>query len=285
MNEELPLSMAVAGTLAELRASLAPWKARGERVGLVPTMGNLHAGHLALIDRLRASCDRIVASIFVNPTQFGPREDFAAYPRTLDEDLSALAARGVDLAWTPSVEVMYPLTDAFMVKVPAALADTLCGHYRPGHFDGVASVVLRLFLQVQPDAAIFGEKDFQQLLVLRQLVLDYALGIEVQALETVREDDGLAMSSRNQYLAPSERQLAGKLHAVMQDVAGCLRSGEPWTDLQSSALETLQLAGFRPQYFEWRSAQTLGEPIEGQPQRLFAAAHLGKARLIDNVLV
>ncbi|MEN1727337.1 MAG: pantoate--beta-alanine ligase [Pseudomonadota bacterium] len=274
-----------ASTLADLRLAVDGWKQQGLRVGLVPTMGNLHAGHLQLVDALRKSCDRLVTSIFVNPTQFGPGEDFATYPQTLPNDLRALDERGIDLAWTPSVDVMYPLEDSFMVKVPSALADTLCGEYRPGHFDGVASVVLRLFLQVAPDAAIFGEKDFQQLLVIRRLATDYTLDIDIQALPTVREHDGLAMSSRNQYLNEKERARAGELHAALQATADGLRKGQGWACLQAYALERLEGAGFRPQYLEWRSAEHLGNPEEGRAQRLLAAAHLGSARLIDNIAV
>ncbi|MBB6086951.1 pantoate--beta-alanine ligase [Wenzhouxiangella marina] len=271
--------------LAELRRTIRSWQADGQRVGFVPTMGNLHAGHLALVDRLRKSCDRVVTSIFVNPTQFGPNEDFAAYPRTLEADLAALTELGADLAWVPSVETMYPLAESFMVRAPKALADTLCGADRPGHFDGVASVVLRLFLQVAPDAAIFGEKDFQQLLIIRELVRDYALDIDIESLPTVREVDGLAMSSRNQYLSAEERARAPALHAVLRETAAALAEGDDWATLQRRGFERLSDAGFEPQYLEWRSAETLGVPEAGRPQRLLAAARLGKARLIDNLAV
>jgi len=271
--------------LSELRERTGGWKADGQRVGLVPTMGNLHAGHLALVDQLASSCDRVVVSIFVNPTQFGPGEDFESYPRTLEDDLKALHARGVALVWAPRVSTMYPLDDAFLIQVPDALANTLCGRDRPGHFNGVASVVLRLLLQVMPDAVIFGEKDFQQLLILRQLVTDYALSIEVEAMQTVREVDGLAMSSRNQYLTEAERRKASELYSLMQETVKQLKNGVEWSPLQTAALSKLKSAGFRPQYFELRSAETLAEPMTSEPRRLFAAAHLGKARLIDNFLV
>jgi pantoate--beta-alanine ligase len=279
------MNLGVEQGLAGLRARIAAWKANGERVGLVPTMGNLHAGHLALVDQLKRSCDRIVTSIFVNPTQFGPNEDFDSYPRTLEADLELLEARGVDLAWTPTVEAMYPIAEPFLVRAPEGLANTLCGADRPGHFDGVASVVLRLFLQVGPDAAIFGEKDFQQLLLIRCLVADYALEIDIQGLPTVREADGLAMSSRNQYLAETERGRAPELNAVLVETAAGLRNGEDWRRLHTDALARLAAAGFESQYLEWRSAVDLGAPEAGAPQRLLAAARLGKARLIDNVPV
>jgi len=279
------MSLQATTDLGQLRAQISDWRAQGERIGLVPTMGNLHAGHLALVEHLGSSCDRLVSSIFVNPTQFGPDEDFATYPRTLDDDLMALGHAGVDLVWAPPVEVMYPLEDAFLVRVPDALSATLCGQYRPGHFDGVASVVLRLFLQVLPDAAVFGEKDFQQLLVIRQLVRDYALGIDIQALKTVRESDGLAMSSRNQYLTVQTRAVAARLYQVLEDSAARIRAGEAWSSLRPRAIEALKSAGFEPQYLEWRSARTLGEPVPDEPQRLLAAAFLGQARLIDNVVV
>lgn len=279
------MSLQPTGELGRLRDQIELWRARGERIGLIPTMGNLHAGHLALVERLKRSCARLVVSIFVNPTQFAPGEDFETYPRTLDDDLTALERVGVDVVWAPSVEVMYPLDEAFLIRVPDCLSNTLCGKDRPGHFNGVASVVLRLFLQVRPDAAAFGEKDFQQLLIIRQLVADYALGIEIEALPTVREPDGLAMSSRNRYLDAKERRQAGRLHQVLVRTAERVEAGEAWPALQAEAIASLQSAGFQPQYFERRSATSLRIPEKGESQRLFAAAYLGQARLIDNVSV
>ena len=279
------MSLQPTGELGRLRDQIELWRARGERIGLIPTMGNLHAGHLALVERLKRSCARLVVSIFVNPTQFAPGEDFETYPRTLDDDLTALDRVGVDVVWAPSVEVMYPLDEAFLIRVPDCLSNTLCGKDRPGHFNGVASVVLRLFLQVRPDAAAFGEKDFQQLLIIRQLVADYALGIEIEALPTVREPDGLAMSSRNRYLDAKERRQAGRLHQVLVRTAERVEAGEAWPALQAEAIASLQSAGFQPQYFERRSATSLRIPEKGESQRLFAAAYLGQARLIDNVSV
>ncbi|HSH26748.1 MAG TPA: pantoate--beta-alanine ligase [Wenzhouxiangella sp.] len=269
--------------LASLRAILAGARARGKLIALVPTMGNLHAGHLSLVEHARARCDVVVASIFVNPTQFGPGEDFEAYPRTLDDDLDALASVGCDHVWAPAVETMYPLDEPFMLRVPGALGNRLCGRSRPGHFDGVASVVLRLFSQVGPDLAVFGEKDFQQLLILRQMARDFSLPVELAGAPTVRETDGLAMSSRNGYLDERERAVAPELHRVLTETARALAAGKDFSALKKRALAALEAAGFRPDYLEWHSAEDLGEPTPGAPSRLFAAAWLGKARLIDNV--
>lgn len=271
--------------LADLRATLDGWRERGLRIGLVPTMGNLHAGHLALVEEARRHCDRVVTSIFVNPTQFGPGEDFDAYPRTRQADLEQLEKVGCELAWLPDVGQMYPLSESYMVQPPASLADTLCGQYRPGHFSGVATVVLRLFNQVQPRVAVFGEKDFQQLLVLQRMVTDLALPIDIRGLATLREPDGLAMSSRNQYLSRQERGHAPELARVLDALVADLNAGKDWTALQAKAWQRLEKAGFRPQYLEWRSADDLGPPRPDRPQRLLAAAHLGQARLIDNKAV
>ncbi len=269
--------------LERLRAVLAHWRGQGERIALVPTMGNLHTGHLALVEAATRRADRVVVSLFVNPTQFGPGEDFDSYPRTLEDDLARLVTAGCDLVWLPAVSTMYPLDSGFGVTVPAMLADTLCGEFRPGHFDGVASVVLRLFNQVRPRLAMFGEKDFQQLLVIRRLVTDLALEIDVLGWPTQRESDGLALSSRNQYLTPEERAVAPLLFQTLTDMAGRLKKGDQWEELEAEASDRLERAGFRPQYLAWRSAEDLGDPQPGCPQRLLAAAWLGKARLIDNI--
>jgi pantoate--beta-alanine ligase len=270
-------------TLADLRAGLDSYRRADQRIGLVPTMGNLHAGHLALVEELGRHCDRVVVSLFVNPTQFGPNEDYQRYPRTVEADLHRLAEVGCDRVWLPDVGTMYPLAEPFMLRPPPSLADTLCGQYRPGHFEGVASVVLRLFNQVQPDVAVFGEKDFQQLLVIQQMVRDLALPIQIIGLATVREADGLAMSSRNQYLSPAERAVAPRLHEVLRESAASLKQGLPWEEIRENGWQRLSEAGFEPQYLEWRSAEDLGPPVPGRPQRLLAAAILGKARLIDNL--
>jgi pantoate--beta-alanine ligase len=269
--------------LAELRAGLADWRATGQRIGLVPTMGNLHKGHLDLVRVIGEHCDRIVVSIFVNPTQFGPEEDFQTYPRTLQSDQQALERAGCDLVWMPEVDTMYPLAEPFMLHPPESLTGKLCGLNRPGHFTGVASVVLRLFNQVTPEVALFGEKDFQQLLVIRSMVRDLSLPIDIRALPTVRESDGLAMSSRNQYLSASERRIAPLLYHTLTELAEKLADDQPWDVLKATAWDQLERSGFQPQYLEWLSGDDLGSPQPGRPQRLLAAARLGKARLIDNV--
>lgn len=272
-------------TLSSLRGAVADLRAGAGRIGFVPTMGNLHRGHLSLFEEARKHCDATVASIFVNPTQFGPGEDFEAYPRTFEADLEALASVGCDLVWAPPVETMYPLDQPFMLRVPEALSDRLCGRSRPGHFDGVATVVLRLFSQVQPDVAVFGEKDFQQLLILRQMAQDFSLPVALVGAPIVREEDGLAMSSRNGYLDHRQRAIAPALNRVLRETAQRLIAGEDFEHLKNRALAQLQSAGFSPDYLEWHSAKDLGEPKPGDPSRLFGAAWLGKARLIDNIPV
>jgi len=274
--------------LLESREALTTWR-NSQRlpVHLVPTMGNLHAGHLALIEHA-ARDGAVIASIFVNPTQFGPGEDFERYPRTLAEDLDALAASGCDAVWAPAVEAMYPLADAyrFEVRPPAALADCLCGAHRPGHFDGVCNVVMRLFAQIRPQRAVFGEKDYQQLTILRKMAEDFSIPLIIDAVPTVRESDGLAMSSRNRYLSVSERAKAAGLYKVLNALADAAKNEGPGTfgELRLSAIERLEELGFRPEYVEFRDAETLG-PAEGLNDRIFAAAYLGQARLIDNVAV
>jgi pantoate--beta-alanine ligase len=273
-------------------AELAAWRlALNGPIHFVPTMGNLHDGHLALVDAAADDGAAVIVSIFVNPTQFGPDEDFDRYPRTVDEDLARLRGR-CDAVWLPSIEDLYPLgpEHGFGVRVPEALAGILCGASRPGHFDGVANVVLRLFQHVRPYRAVFGEKDFQQLTILRRLVDDFALGVRVDAEPTVREADGLAMSSRNRYLSGTERGIAPMLYRTLTDLAGQAAESEfpvpPGTlrALSRSGMERLAACGFEPEYVESRDAGTLGPPGPG-PLRLLAAARLGPARLIDNVVV
>lgn len=273
----------VIDSLPELREAVERLRQRDRRIGFVPTMGNLHRGHLSLVEEAARAGGGTVASIFVNPTQFGPGEDYEAYPRTLEADLAALASVGCDLVWAPPAETMYPLEEPFMLRVPEGLSDCLCGRSRPGHFDGVATVVLRLFSQVQPDHAVFGEKDFQQLLILRRMARDFSLPVELVGVPIVREDDGLAMSSRNGYLDARERAVAPTLHRVLSDIANELAAGRDFALLRDRALKGLESAGFRPDYLEWRSAEDLGEPKPDEPSRVFGAAWLGKARLIDNV--
>ena len=256
-------------------------------VHFVPTMGNLHAGHLALVEHA-AYGGAVIASIFVNPTQFGPEEDYQRYPRSLAEDLEALASAGCDAVWMPDVDTMYPLPEArrFAVRPPATLADTLCGAERPGHFDGVCNVVMRLFWQVRPRRAVFGEKDFQQLLILRRMVEDFSMPVVIDSLPTVREADGLAMSSRNRYLTQAERAIAPGLYQVLRALAETAGEQGPGTfdDLRLSGMERLDALGFRPEYVEFRNADTL-DAADGKNDRIFAAARLGSARLIDNVVV
>ncbi len=272
-------------TLELLRATVDDWRRAGESVAIVPTMGNLHDGHLALLGEAKRKAMRTVASIFVNPTQFGPGEDYESYPRTREADLASLESAGCDLVWLPSVERMYPLDPPFMVQVPDSLSDRLCGASRPGHFDGVASVVLRLFNQVRPDVAVFGEKDYQQLVIIRRMVEDLSLDIRIAGLPTVRESSGLALSSRNAYLDKDERSSAPVLYRVLTEMARALRENTDFKALRRASLSRLEAAGFRPDYLEWCSAETLGPIRAGRPSRLFAAAWLGRARLIDNVPV
>ncbi|WP_246696577.1 pantoate--beta-alanine ligase [Methylobacterium planeticum] len=271
---------------AALRATVEAWRRAGESVVLVPTMGALHAGHLALVAHAKAIGRRAVVSIFVNPTQFGPNEDFARYPRDVAADLAELAGPGADAAWTPEVETMYPPGFATRIAV-AGLSEGLCGSVRPGHFAGVATVVTKLLNQVRPDIALFGEKDFQQLQVIRRAVRDLDLGVEIRGVPTIREADGLALSSRNRYLDAAERAVAPRLHAVLARIAAALREGAAAAPLLAEGVAELSAAGFGPvQYLEVRDAETLA-PLErvAGPARVLAAAYLGRTRLIDNVAV
>ena len=273
-------------TVAELRQRIKRWRDIHQRVALVPTMGNLHAGHLALVKRARELAERVVVSIFVNPMQFGPKEDFSAYPRTLEADRLQLAVNGVDLLFTPEVDEMYPggMQDVSRVEVPT-LSGTLDGASRPGHFTGVATVVTKLFNMVQPDVAIFGEKDYQQLLVIRRMTADLCMPVEIVGHLTVREPDGLAMSSRNQYLSKSERNQAPLLNYVLRETVLALRAGErDFTALQQQAMQRLDQGGFRADYVEIRQADSLTVPGAGDTRFVvLGAAQLGKARLIDNM--
>lgn len=270
--------------LAALRARIADWKREGLRIGLVPTMGNLHAGHFSLVEALRARVDRVVASVFVNPTQFGPNEDFARYPRTPDQDAQGLAAAGCDLLWLPSVEAMYPLGlhNTVTVRVPG-VTEVLDGAHRPGHFDGVATVVARLFNQVQPDVAAFGRKDYQQLAVIAHLVADLAFPVELLPVEIAREADGLAMSSRNQYLDADARTRAPAMQAALRALRDQMQGGASAADAAGNAAAALREAGFVVDYVEVR-APDLSAHVDGQPSAVaLAAARLGATRLIDNL--
>jgi len=274
--------------IARLRAQIAAWRGAGERIGFVPTMGNLHEGHMQLVRHARGSAGRVVVSVFVNPMQFGPGEDFGSYPRTLEQDREKLAEESVDLLFAPDVETIYPrgAQDTTRIEVPQ-VSQGLCADFRPGHFTGVATVVARLFNLVQPDVAVFGEKDFQQLAVIRRMVSDLCWPIEIAAVATVRHPDGLAMSSRNQYLTAGERQRAALLYRTLCEVAARLRNGEAsCAELESAALQSLRCAGFEPEYVAIRDALTLQASAgTDSPRVVLAAARLGKARLIDNVRV
>lgn len=277
-----------------MRALSREWRAAGARIGLVPTMGNLHRGHLQLVEQLAAQVDRLVVSIFVNPLQFGPSEDYTAYPRTLAADLEALAAYPVAAVLAPPVNEIYPAGALrTQIDVPA-LTNTLCGADRPGHFAGVAAVVTKLLNIVEPDLAIFGRKDYQQLQVVRQLVADLDLPTQIVAAATVREPDGLALSSRNQYLDPAQRRTAAALYATLRDLAETLTRGGArttaeevarWADLEVQGRQRLSAAGFDAvDYVAIRRSDDLAAP-RGDEQQLvcLGAARLGRARLIDNV--
>ena len=272
-------------TVTALRACLRDW--RGERIALVPTMGNLHEGHLRLVDTAREHGDRVVVSIFVNPLQFGPGEDYERYPRTLEEDQAKLEARGADLLFAPPVDEIYrrPLAESTFVEVPE-ITTILCGASRPGHFRGVTTVVAKLFNLVQPDVAVFGEKDYQQLQVIRRMVADLDFPVEIVGVPIVREADGLALSSRNAYLSPQERVRAPQLYCSLCEVRDAIVAGErDFTALCRRQWERLRQAGFRPDYFEIRRAD-LGEAgPDDRPLVILAAAWLGQTRLIDNLQV
>jgi len=271
--------------LPPLRERVGGWKRAGLRVGFVPTMGNLHAGHFSLVELARAHADKVVASVFVNPTQFGPGEDFDRYPRTPEADAQGLSAAGCDVLWLPSVSTMYPYGPDATVRISVpAVTDMLEGAHRPGHFDGVATVVARLFNQVQPDVAVFGRKDYQQLAVIRYLVRDLAFPVELLAGETLREDDGLAMSSRNQYLSAEERPVAATIQQTLQQMRLGLLQGVRRVQVERAARERLEAAGFVVDYAAVRR-QDLSESRDGEGGPLVAliAARLGRTRLIDNL--
>ncbi|MEL6722043.1 MAG: pantoate--beta-alanine ligase [Pseudomonadota bacterium] len=270
--------------IAALRERLA--MSRRQRIALVPTMGNLHAGHLALVARARRVADIVVVSIFVNPLQFGENEDLAQYPRTLSADRAALAAAGVDLLFTPGVAELYPrpLAEQTQVLVPG-ISDQFCGASRPGHFAGVATVVCKLLNIVQPDIALFGRKDYQQLHIIRQMVADLALPVQILSVPTVREPDGLALSSRNQYLSPAERVIAPRLYQQLQHAAEQV-SQVPVSRLTADLAEQLNAAGFRTDYVHLVDADSLGLLQSGSKRAvILVAAWLGRTRLIDNVVV
>jgi len=278
--------MLTATTIAEVRAHVGRWRENHERVVFVPTMGNLHAGHVSLIEAARKHGKRFVSSIFVNPMQFGPNEDFNHYPRTPTQDAKMLQEAGCDLMFSPEVGEIYPngAANATRVEVPG-ISNILCGEFRPGHFEGVATIVAKLFHIVDPDVAIFGEKDFQQLTVIRRMVADLCLRVEIIGAPTVRERDGLAMSSRNQYLDADQRKLAPTIYRQLQQAVTALKSGvRDFARIEATGRAALDSAGFRTDYFSVRDANSLA-PAQPDTRQfvVLTAARLGKARLIDNM--
>lgn len=280
--------MEIAHTTNELRAQMREWRRIGEHIALVPTMGNLHDGHLSLVALAREHADRVVVSIFVNPTQFSEDDDFDQYPRTLERDKMILKRCNVDLVFIPDDETIYPfgIDNATSVTVPI-LTEELCGIGRPGHFDGVTSVVSRLFSLVQPDVAVFGQKDYQQWLVIRRMAEDLSLPIKIFSGQTIREEDGLALSSRNQYLSEEDRMIASELYATLTDIGSELQAGNRnFAQLEEEAAARLNDKGFRTEYFSIRRADDLAAPDRDDDELVvLAAAELGKARLIDNLVV
>jgi len=278
--------METSTTIADVRAHVARWHAAGNRVVFVPTMGNLHAGHMSLLEAARRHGDKFIASIFVNPMQFGPNEDFAHYPRTPAQDASMLAETGCNLMFMPEVGEIYPngAANATRVEVPG-ISNILCGEFRPGHFEGVATIVAKLFHIVDPDVAIFGEKDFQQLTVIRRMVADLCLRVEIVGAPTVRESDGLAMSSRNQYLDEAQRKTAPAIYRQLSQAVEALKSGvRDFARIEGTGRAALDAAGFRTDYFSVRDARSLA-PAQPDTRQfvVLTAARLGKARLIDNL--
>ncbi len=277
----------VAHTIEALRARVAAWRALGERIALVPTMGALHAGHLSLVEAARRRAQRVVVTVFVNPAQFGPSEDFAKYPRTLPSDLERLESVAADLCFAPSVEEIYPQGFATRIEMDGPARADLEDRFRPTHFSGVATVVAKLLNQAAADVAVFGEKDYQQFLVIRRLAQDLDIATQILAAQTLRETDGLAMSSRNVYLSAAERLAAPALFISLHEAARRIASGDPIEPSLEAARKSVAEAGFAIDYLEARQAETLarvGGRREGQI-RLLAAARLGATRLIDNLAV
>jgi pantoate--beta-alanine ligase len=271
---------------ADLRERIRTWRRGGERIAFVPTMGNLHAGHGNLIKAARERAERVVVSIFVNPLQFGPNEDFAAYPRTPEDDRQLLHSLQVDLLFAPEVAEIYPRGQESTARVHVPdLENILCGAFRPRHFMGVATVVTKLLNLVQPDVALFGEKDFQQLMIIRRAAGDLCMPIKIIGVPTTREADGLAMSSRNRYLTPEQRAIAPRIFAALERAReGIERGSRDFDRLEREGIQALQEAGFRPDYFSVRDANTLAEPsTDSSDLVVLTAARIGRARLIDNV--
>lgn len=280
------MSAPIVRSLTELRAMVTGWKKNGETVGVVPTMGALHQGHLSLVRAAKEGCDRVIVTIFINPKQFNNPEDYEKYPRTEEDDARKLAPFGVDAVYVPDGPTMYP--DGFATNVSVGgLTDVLCGAHRPGHFDGVATVVSKLFLQSQADRAYFGEKDFQQLQVVTRLAADLDIPTEVVGCPTIREEDGLAMSSRNLLISDRARVWAPELNAAMEEMAEGLLAGQDAADLRAKAVARIERAGFNEvEYLDLRACDTLEElTAPTRPARLLAAAWLAGVRLIDNIAV
>jgi len=274
--------------IAELRGLVRQWRSEGARIGFVPTMGSLHAGHMSLLAAARFRADRIISSVFVNPLQFGPNEDFERYPRSPVEDSQLLADAGCDLLFLPGVEEIYPDGRESATRISVKpLSEILEGAHRPGHFDGVATVVAKLFGIVQPDVAVFGEKDYQQLAIIRRMTSDLDIPVEIVGAPTVRSPDGLAMSSRNRYLSPVERGLAPSIHAALKGAAARIDQGDrDYAGIMAWGAQQLREATMQPDYFEIRDAATLLAPVASTRELVvLVAARLGKARLIDNLRV
>lgn len=281
-------SLQIQHTISGAREVIRQWLASGESVVLVPTMGNLHAGHMSLVDRARTLADRVVVSVFVNPLQFGPNEDFDAYPRTPEQDQELLDEAEVDLLFEPSVEEMYPdgKDGTAVVEVPG-ISDVLCGAHRSGHFVGVVTVVTKLFNIIQPTVAVFGEKDFQQLFIIRRMVEDLNSPVQIVSVPTRREDDGLAMSSRNRYLSPEQRSVAAGLSATLQQVAQRVQSDDDsLEEIENWGRQRLEDLGFVPDYLSIRERHGLSTPSPSDSDLVvLAAARLGFVRLIDNLVI
>lgn len=279
-------TITVVRTIEELRASVRDWRSCRERVGLVPTMGALHEGHLTLVRRSLEATSRTCVTLFVNPAQFGPSEDLAVYPRTEESDAALLAAEGAHLLFAPTVDEMYPANSVTRVSVPG-IGDILEGEFRPGFFTGVATIVAKLLMQTLPDVALFGDKDYQQLQVIKRMARDLDIAVDIEGVPTVREADGLALSSRNAYLTPSERQAAPALFRSISALAAEVAAGADPEPAETRASEELLRAGFSTvDYLTVRDAESLGPWTDrARPGRVLAAAKLGKARLIDNVAV
>jgi len=278
--------MQTINTIAELRAALSAERKNDQRISFVPTMGNLHAGHMALVEHATEHSDCIVASIFVNPMQFSQNEDLDAYPRTLEADQKLLEARGVKYLFAPTAREMYPQGLCTQIQIPV-LSNLYCGASRPGHFTGVATICAKLFNIVQPDIAVFGEKDFQQLTIIRHMVRDLCIPVDIIGVQTGRADDGLALSSRNGYLSKEERQIAPYLFQTLQNAASKIKAGEHnFAEVEATANQQLEQAGFKPDYFHVVNRETLEKAnLNDKKIIILAAAQLGRARLIDNLFV